>query len=279
MLCSKKLAAMALVAFVGLQLPAHAEDAVVATVGGEPVHQSELDVAIAGLDPQLAQMPDDQKKIAALSSLIDIKLLSKSAAAEGLDKTDDFKSRMQYLTDRELHGAYFRKNIVDTLKPEEVKARYDKEVASLPKEEEVHARHILVKTEDEAKAIIAELDAGKDFAELAKAKSTDSNKNDGGDLGWFGKGRMVKEFEDAAFALEKGAYSKTPVKSEFGFHIIKVEDKRIAPPPPFEQVEAQVRNLVIRDKYLDLLNKAKEGSKVEISDETLRKGYEEATKQ
>ncbi len=108
---------------------------------------------------------------------------------------------------------------------------------------------------------------------------TDSNKNDGGDLGWFGKGRMVKEFEDAAFALEKGAYSKTPVKSEFGFHIIKVEDKRIAPPPPFEQVEAQVRNLVIRDKYLDLLNKAKEGSKVEISDETLRKGYEEATKQ
>lgn len=279
MLCSKKLAAMALVAFVGLQLPAHAEDAVVATVGGGPVHQSELDVAIAGLDPQLAQMPDDQKKIAALSSLIDIKLLSKSAAAEGLDKTDDFKSRMQYLTDRELHGAYFRKNIVDTLKPEEVKARYDKEVASLPKEEEVHARHILVKTEDEAKAIIAELDAGKDFAELAKAKSTDSNKNDGGDLGWFGKGRMVKEFEDAAFALEKGAYSKTPVKSEFGFHIIKVEDKRIAPPPPFEQVEAQVRNLVIRDKYLDLLNKAKEGSKVEISDETLRKGYEEATKQ
>ena len=279
MLCSKKLAAMALVAFVGLQLPAQAEDAVVATVGGEPVHQSELDVAIAGLDPQLAQMPDDQKKIAALSSLIDIKLLSKSAVAEGLDKTDDFKSRMQYLTDRELHGAYFRKNIVDTLKPEEVKARYDKEVASLPKEEEVHARHILVKTEDEAKAVIAELDAGKDFAELAKAKSTDSNKTDGGDLGYFGKGRMVKEFEDAAFALDKGAYSKTPVKSEFGFHVIKVEDKRIAPPPPFEQVEAQVRNLVIRDKYLELLNKAKEGSKVEISDEAMRKGYEEATKQ
>ncbi len=279
MLCSKKLAVMALAAFAGLQLPAHAEDAVVATVGGAPVHQSELDIAVAGLDPQLAQMPDDQKKIAALSSLIDIKLLAKNAKDDGLDKTDDFKARLQYLSDRELHGAYFRKAIVDTLKPEEVKARYDKEVAGLPKEEEVHARHILVKSEDEAKAIIADLDAGKDFVEIAKEKSTDSNKADGGDLGWFGKGRMVKEFEDAAFALEKGAYSKAPVKSEFGYHVIKVEDKRIAPPPPFEQVEAQVRNLVIRDKYLELLNKAKEASKVEISDETLRKGYEEATKQ
>ena len=279
MLCSKKLAVMAMAAFVGLQLPAHAEDAVVATVGGAPVHQSELDIAVAGLDPQLAQMPDDQKKIAALSSLIDIKLLAKDAVKDGLDKTEDFKARLQYLTDRELHGAYFRKAIVDTLKPEEVKARYDKEVAALPKEEEVHARHILVKSEDEAKAIIADLDSGKDFIAIAKEKSTDSNKTDGGDLGWFGKGRMVKEFEDAAFALDKGAYSKTPVKSEFGYHIIKVEDKRIAPPPPFEQVEAQVRNLVIRDKYLELLNKAKESSKVEIPDETLRKGYEEATKQ
>ncbi|MGO7427086.1 peptidylprolyl isomerase, partial [Rhizobium ruizarguesonis] len=172
-----------------------------------------------------------------------------------LDQTDEFKKRMQYLTDRELHNAYFKKHVVDIVTPDEVKARYDKEVAALPKQEEVHARHILVKTEDEAKDIIKQLDAGKDFAELAKEKSTDPNKSEGGDLGYFSRGRMVKEFEDAAFALEKGTYSKTPVKTDFGFHVIKVEDKRDAPPPPFDQVQDQVRQLVMRDKYLELLNK------------------------
>ena len=161
----------------------------------------------------------------------------------------------------------------------DVKARYDKEVAALPKQEEVHARHILVKTEDEAKDVIKQLDAGKDFAELAKEKSTDPNKDDGGDLGYFSRGRMVKEFEDAAFALEKGTYSKTPIKTDFGYHVIKVEDKRDAPPPPFDQVKDQVRQLVMRDKYLALLNQAKASAKVDIMDETLRKGYEDANKQ
>ena len=159
-----------------------------------------------------------------------------------------------------------------------MKARYDKEVAALPKEEEVKAAHILVATEEEAKDVIKQLDAGKDFAELAKEKSTDSNKDDGGDLGWFGKGRMVPEFEEAAFKLEKGAYTKEPVKSQFGFHVIKVEDKRISPPPAFEQVEPQVRQLVMRDKYMDLIKKAKAEQKVDIKDETLRKEYDEVNK-
>jgi peptidyl-prolyl cis-trans isomerase C len=136
-----------------------------------------------------------------------------------------------------------------------------------------------VKTEQEAKDVIKQLDGGKDFAELAKEKSTDPNKADGGDLGYFTKGRMVKEFEDAAFSLEKGTYSKTPVKTDFGFHVIKVEDKRDAPPPPLDQVKDQVRQLVMRDKYLALLAKAKETSKVDIMDETLRKGYDDANKQ
>jgi peptidyl-prolyl cis-trans isomerase C len=279
MLSTNKLAALAFTAFVAFQAPAYADDAVVAKVGNLEIHQSELDLAVANLDPQLAQLPDDQKKVAALSAAIDVKLLAADATAEKLDQTDDFKKRMQYLTDRELHNAYFKKHVVDTVTDADVKARYDKEVSALPKQEEVHARHILVKTEDEAKDVIKQLDAGKDFAELAKEKSTDPNKDDGGDLGYFSRGRMVKEFEDAAFALEKGTYSKTPVKTDFGYHVILVEDKRDAPPPPFDQVKDQVRQLVMRDKYLALLNQAKASSKVEITDETLRKGYEDANKQ
>jgi peptidyl-prolyl cis-trans isomerase C len=279
MLSTNKLAALAFTALVAFQAPAFADDAVVAKVGTLEIHQSELDLAVANLDPQLAQLPDDQKKVAALSAAIDVKLLAADATAEKLDQTDDFKKRLQYLTDRELHNAYFKKHVVDTVTDADVKARYDKEVAALPKQEEVHARHILVKTEDEAKDIIKQLDAGKDFAELAKEKSTDPNKDDGGDLGYFSHGRMVKEFEDAAFALDKGTYSKTPVKTDFGYHVIKVEDKRDAPPPPFDQVKDQVRQLVMRDKYLALLNDAKAKSKIDITDETLRKGYEDANKQ
>ena len=279
MLSTNKLAALAFTAFVAFQAPVYADDAVVAKVGNLEIHQSELDLAVANLDPQLAQLPDDQKKVAALSAAIDVKLLAADATAEKLDQTDDFKKRMQYLTDRELHNAYFKKHVVDTVTDTDVKARYDKEVAALPKQEEVHARHILVKTEDEAKDVIKQLDAGKDFAELAKEKSTDPNKDDGGDLGYFSRGRMVKEFEDAAFALEKGTYSKTPVKTDFGYHVIKVEDKRDAPPPPFEQVQDQVRQLVMRDKYLALLNEAKASAKIDITDATLRKGYEDANKQ
>ena len=182
------------------------QDAVVAKIGDVEIHQSELDLAVANLDPQLAQLPADQKKVAALSAAIDVKLLATAAAAEKLEQSADFQKRMSYLKDRELHNAYFKAHVVDTVTPEEVKARYEKEIAALPKQEEVHARHILVKTEDEAKDVIKQLDAGKDFAELAKEKSTDPNKSEGGDLGYFAHGRMVKEFEDAAFATPVGTY-------------------------------------------------------------------------
>ncbi|WP_320197483.1 peptidylprolyl isomerase [Agrobacterium sp. rho-13.3] len=280
MLRYNRIAAAVIVATLGLQFPAFAqEDVVVAKVGNLEIRQSELDLAMSNLDPQLAQLPDEQKKVAALSGAIDVKLLVKNASAEGLEKTEDFKKRLAFISDRELHNAYFRKHVVDAVTDAEVKARYDKEVAGLPQEEEVKAAHILVATEEEAKDVIKQLDAGKDFAALAKEKSTDSNKDDGGDLGWFGKGRMVPEFEEAAFKLKKGEYTKEPVKSQFGFHVIKLEDTRVAPPPAYDQVEAQVRQLVMRDKYVALIEKAKADQKIEIPDETLRKGYEEASKQ
>ncbi|MGG7519256.1 peptidylprolyl isomerase [Allorhizobium undicola] len=279
MLRSHKLVLTACAALAILSSAARAEDAVVAKVGSLEIHQSELDLAMSNLDPQFAQMPDDQKKVAALSGAIDVKLLAGNAIGEGMKDDPAYKQRMAFIADRELHNAYFKKHVVDTTSDAEVKARYDKEIAALPKEQEVHARHILVKTEDEAKDVIKQLDAGKDFAALAKEKSTDSNKDDGGDLGYFSKGRMVPEFEEAAFALKPGTYTKTPVKTQFGYHVIKVEDLRDAPPPSFDDVQQQVRQLVMRDKYLALLEKAKSSEKVEILDPALKKGYEDINAQ
>ncbi|WP_117196116.1 peptidylprolyl isomerase [Rhizobium terrae] len=279
MLRHKFLVTAALAAAILTQAPAFAaDDPVVAKVGSLEIRQSELDIAVQNLDPQLAQLPDEQKKVAALSGAIDVKLLAAGAVKEGVKDTDDFKKRMAYIGDRELHNAYFRKHVIDATSDAEVKARYDKEIASLPKQEEVHARHILVKTEDEAKAIITALDKGGDFAALAKEKSQDSNKDEGGDLGWFGHGQMVPEFEEAAFGLQKGAYTKTPVKSQFGFHVIKLEDKRDTPPPAFEQVQDQVKQLVMRDKYVALITKAKAEQKIDIVDPALKKGYDDVSK-
>ena len=277
-----KLAAVALIAIAAASTSVRAEEAaadpVVAKVGAVEIHESELKLAIAGLDPQLANLPDDQKRVAALSSIIDVKLLAADADKEGLKDSPDFKQRLAFLTDRELHNAYFKKHVVDAVTPEEVKARYDKEVAAITPEDEIRARHILVKTEEEAKAIIKDLDAGKDFVEIAKEKSTDPNKSEGGDLGYFAKGRMVPEFEAAAFALEKGAYSKEPVKTQFGFHVIKVEDKRKQQPPALDQVEGQVRQLVMRDKYLELLAKAKTAAPIDIQDAALKTAYDAVNK-
>jgi len=278
-----KLAAVAVIAIAAATAGARAEDAaadpVVAKVGATEIHESELKLAIAGLDPQLANLPDEQKRVAALSSIIDVKLLAADADKEGLKDSADFKQRLAFLTDRELHNAYFKKHVVDAVTPDEVKARYEKEIAAITPEDEIRARHILVKTEEEAKAIIKDLDAGKDFIEIAKEKSTDPNKSEGGDLGYFGKGRMVPEFEAAAFALEKGAYSKEPVKTQFGFHVIKIEDKRKQQPPALDQVEPQVRQLVMRDKYLELLAKAKAAAPVDIQDATLKTAYDAVNKQ
>lgn len=271
-----KLAAVALIAITAAHgaFAQDASDPVVAKVGSAEVRQSEIDLAIAGLDPQLANLPPEQKQVAALSAIIDVKLLAADASKEGLENDATFKQRVAFLTERELHNAYFKKHVVDAITPEEVKARYEKEIAAIEPQEEVRARHILVKTEQEARDVIAALDGGKDFAELAKEKSTDA-ASEGGDLGYFSKGRMVPEFETVAFALEKGAYTKEPVKSQFGYHVILVEDKRTQAPPPIEQVEPQVRQLIMRDKYVALLDAAKGAATVEIEDPALKTAYDQ----
>ncbi len=260
-------------------LPMHvaaqeADDPVVATVGGVEIRTSELQMAEADLDPQFESLPAEQRRVAALAAVIDIKALARKAEAEDLDETESFKRLMAFQRDRALHNALFRSGVVESITEEDVRARYDKEVAATPAEEEISARHILVETEEAAKALIAELDGGADFAELAKANSTGPSAANGGDLGYFTKGRMVPEFEAAAFALEQGAYAKEPVQTQFGWHVIKVEDRREAAPPPFEQVADQFRQLVLRERYGDLIREARGAVEIEVLDENLKTAYE-----
>jgi peptidyl-prolyl cis-trans isomerase C len=169
------------------------------------------------------------------------------------------------------------KEVVGKITDAEIQARYDKEIAATPPVNEVHARHILVKTKEEADAIIKQLDGGADFQKLANEHTADpSGKTNGGDLGYFGPGQMVPEFEKAAAGLEVGAYSKEPVQTQFGWHIIKVEDKRAQQPPAFDKVKEQVKSLLIRDKYFALVKEARANAKVDIPDADLKKAIDAA---
>ncbi len=258
---------------VGFALPAAGQedtDKVIATIGGKPVYQSELTLAETDLDQQFDRLPDDQKTAAALSALLDIKLMARQAEDAGFGEGILFERRLGFLKDRALHNDYFKSRVVDALTEEAVRERYDQEVAATPPEQEVKARHILVDSEEQAKAVIEELDGGTDFVELAKEKSTGPSGPQGGDLGYFTRGRMVPEFEEAAFALEPGAYTSVPVKTQFGWHIIKVEDRRDTPPPPFEQVAEQIRRVLLQEQYLALIQEARAATEIEVTDPELK---------
>ncbi len=240
-----------------------------AKVGDVAITSADLDQAMDDMAQQFANFPEEQRRARALDSLIDIKVLAKQAEAQGLDEDPELKRRMDLLRNRALHNGYFETVVRPSVTDADLQARYDQEIGAATPEQEVSARHILVKTEDEAKAIIAELDGGADFVELAKAKSTGPSGPNGGDLGYFGKGRMVPEFEQAAFAMETGAYTKEPVKTQFGFHIIKVENKRDVALPTFEQSKEQLQQIVLTEKYAAAVEEGREAVGVEILDETL----------
>ncbi|MEZ5871149.1 MAG: peptidylprolyl isomerase [Nitratireductor sp.] len=253
-----------------------AEEKVVAKVGGVEITERELAFAQADLGDQYKEVPEDQRMAAVLNSLIDIKVLAQAAEQAGMAEDETFKARMAFLRDRALHNTYFQEKALNAVTEDEIKARYDKEIAAVSPEKEISARHILLKTKEEAEAVIKELDSGKDFAEVAKEKSTGPTGPSGGDLGFFAKGQMVPEFEAAAFALEKGAYTKEPVQTQFGWHVIKKEDEREAVPPAFEAVKEQVRQLVLREKYVALIEAARKDANVEVLDEKLKSQLSDA---
>lgn len=250
------------------------EDKVLATIGGQTITEADVKAAQAGLDPSLARLPEDQRRMATIAALVDVRAIAQKARAEKLEETPEFKRQVELFIERQLHDAYFKKQVIDVLTDAEIRTRYDKEVAATPAQNEIRARHILVKTEDEAKAIIKELDGGAKFEDIAKAKSTDGAAEQGGDLGYFGAGQMVPEFEKQAFTLEVGQYSKEPVKTDFGFHVIKVEDKRAKQPPAFDDVKEQVKEVLLREKYVETVKLLRDELKVEWVDPDVKKAME-----
>lgn len=245
----------------------HAEDdPVVATVNGVKVHRSMLAEAQQLLPPQYQKIPLAQIYPALVDSVIDMKLAAADAREKKLDQDPEFKKLMRRIEDQMLQRSSLQKIMSEGITEDAVRARYDKMVAGQGGAEEVHARHILVKTEDEAKAIIKELAGGADFETLAKEKSTGPSGPNGGDLGFFAKGQMVPAFEKAAFSMDKGEVTDEAVKTQFGYHVIKVEAKRKSEAPSFEKMEQQLRNELSQEKATTFVTGLRKGAKIERFD-------------
>ncbi|WP_316174463.1 MULTISPECIES: peptidylprolyl isomerase [unclassified Bradyrhizobium] len=251
-----------------LAAPARAADdanPVLAKVNGAEIRKSDVTLAEEELGQSLAQMDPATKDENVLSFLIDMKLVAKAAEDKKVADTEEFKKRLAFTRNRLLMDSLLATEGKAATTPDAMKKVYEEAAKQIGGEQEVHARHILVETEDDAKAVKAELAKGADFAELAKKKSKDPGASDGGDLGFFTKEQMVPEFANVAFSLEPGKISD-PVKTQFGWHVIKVEEKRSRKPPEFDQVKGQIETYVTRKAQADYVGKLREAAKIERLD-------------
>lgn len=236
---------------------------VVARVGGTELHLSDVEAAQQTLPPQAQKLPLEQIYPILLDRIVDGVLITEAGRKDHLEQDPELQRRLKRYEDRLIQEVYLSRAIRNAETEDRLKARYETFVKDKAGQDEVHARHILVKTEAEAKSVISELDKGADFAALAKKYSTDPGAASGGDLGYFGHGDMVKEFADAAFALPAGQYTKVPVKTEFGWHVIDVQDHRVAKPPSFDEARQEVGQLVAHDVVDAKVKELRAAAKVE----------------
>lgn len=241
-------------------------DTVVAKVNGLPITQKEVDLATEDLGDRLAQLPEERRRDEVINYLVDLKIGAKAAADAKIGETPDFAARLAYYRDKVLLDQYLTNEGKKAVTEAAARKLFDDTTKAMTPEEEAHARHILVETEDQAKAVVARLKKGEDFAKVAGELSKDPGSGkEGGDLGWFTKDRMVPEFAEAAFKLKKGEVSE-PVKSQFGWHVIKLEDKRSKPLPDFAAVKPQIDQYLERKAQQDLVLALREKAKIERLD-------------
>jgi peptidyl-prolyl cis-trans isomerase C len=261
----RTLGVLTVAAFLCAPIARAQDNPVVARVNGIDIRANDLAFAEEEIGNNAAQMPPDKKRDYLIMYLADVILLAQAAEQKKIPDQEDVKRRLAFDHNRVLMEALLRETGRAALTDEALHKVYEEAIKQQPPEQEVHARHILVATEDEAKAIEAELKKGADFAKLAKEKSKDPGATDGGDLGYFTKDQMVPEFAEAAFKLEKGKISD-PVKTQFGWHIILVEDKRMKPVPTFDQVKGQLDNYVAHRAQAELVDKLRAAANIERLD-------------
>ncbi len=236
----------------------------VAIVNGTPISRTEFDVYVKSLlqgKPQTTLTPEQQNQV--LDEMITMELVSAQGVKDGVEKEPEVAARLAILRMRVLADAESQKYLKGKEPTDaELHAEYDSAIASMDKTE-YHARHILVDSKEKGQAIIKKLKGGAKFEDLAKTESSDGSKNNGGDLGWFTLARMVKPFGEAVKGLKKGEITPEPVQTQFGWHVIQLEDTRDVTPPPFEQVKAQVSNGVIQKKLQAYVEELKKNAKIE----------------
>ncbi|MDH3230733.1 MAG: peptidylprolyl isomerase [Alphaproteobacteria bacterium] len=245
---------------------ATAEDIVVARVDGEAVYLRDLMVAYGQLPPQAQQMGMETIYPFLLDRVIDEKLLG-IAAAKAIPPDDaEVKEQMDRLRERVTMQVYFSRQLDEKVTEERIREGYGQFLKDNPPTEELHARHILLETEEKAKAVLSEIQGGKDFGDAAKEHSTGPSGPNGGDLGYFAADAMVKPFSDAAFAMQAGQVSSAPVQTEFGWHLIKVEDRRETPQPAFEEMREQISQELSQTVAAEILDDLRGAATIEKFD-------------
>ena len=252
-----------------------AQSTVLATVNGVEITEQDLAFARAEIGEQIASMPAGQRRSNLLLYIIENQILATASQSEMLNEGPDVDALMKYYRRRAMHDLYYQRKIRDAVSEAEARALYDAQVAKSIPRTEVRARHILVKTEAEALEIIERLGRGTDFAELAQEKSIGPSGAEGGDLGYFSREKMLPEFSAVAFNLEKGEFSE-PVKTRFGWHVIKQEDKRESKPPPFDEVKDGLLSEMVRRKAVEVISGLRKAAKIDILDPDLKKTLEAA---
>ena len=240
-------------------------DPVVATVNGETIVRSEL-LELAENLPAEYRAQLGQVMPMLIEQLVNIKLVALAAQDAGLGDDDEVLRRTELRKLDIMRDVYLERFLGEQLTDEKLQARYQSFSESTPPVAEVHARHILLESEADAREVIVALEDGADFAELAQSRSTGPSAASGGDLGYFTQEQMVPEFATAAFAMTPGNHSAEPVQSQFGWHVIKVEDRRDKPAPAFAEVEEELRRELSREVVSAKIAELREGAEIDIVD-------------
>jgi len=242
-----------------------ANDPIAATIDGKPIYLSEVNEARSLLPAQFQGAPMESIYPMLLESLIDAKISGFAAKRLGFDETPEYKHRMERVSDQLLQRILLSRHLQQKITDIAVQERYLQLVERAKSQHEIHARHVLLKTKKEAQDIIAKLDDGDDFSDLAKEFSTGPTGKRGGDLGWFGPGQMVPQFDFALKSIETGTYSKSPVETQFGWHVIKVEDRRPQPIPTLKQSRTGIINALSAQLGQKLMQQLRKDVKIEQS--------------